>query len=1114
MIAENGIIPVLAAPMIDAGRGRISAELPYGLSIAEIVERMVPDRAIGREYIRVALVTKHGSQIVPSAVWHRAYPHPGVHVIIRVVPGKDALRSILQIAVAIAAIAIGAYFAPALAGTLGIGATGWQGIISLGVTVLGNLLINALIPPPKPQDQEQQNRYSISGWKNRIEPDGAVPVVLGEIRYAPPFAAISYSEIVGDWLYIRSAFNFGYGRVALDDFRIGETSLSEYDEVEIEVREGVDGDAPLGLFPRQVLEESVGAELTRPYPRDDLGNIIPGSQPVETPVTRTTGADAASASVIFAWPSGLFSSNDKGELRDASVSVKIQQRLVNAEEWQDLTTIRVSARKREAFYRQHTWDFPSRGRWQVRCIMLTAENNDLQLSNRTSWAALQTIRPEYPLNFSEPLALVALRIKATHQLNGQLDNFNARCRRYCLDYDDESSNWIERPTRTPASLYRFALQSPANPRSVADAGIDIEQLEEWHDFCRLKVLKYDRVLDDAGMSLRDALAEIAAAGRATPRHDGRKWGVVVDRPADLLVIDDYSPRNSYGFKVSRSYYQRPDGMRVKFLDATNDHKPAERLVPWPGHTGEIKLTEALELPGKTDPDEIYREATRRMYEAIYRPDVYRVSQDGPLSAATRGDKVRLSADTIERTQVAGRVRWAKDWLVELDELVTMEAGESYAIRFRFFANEADATGLSVVRTLVTIPGETRALQLTGDGPLPAVGSIAAFGIAGQESFELIVSGIEAGEDFSQHLKLIDAAPIIDELIEDLEIPAWSGRVGAEIPENMTAPPEPRFTSISSGISGTDESGLVTYLLEPGSGPVQTAQYKIAHRLVGAPDWTIETIPAANGGGTIDDYQNGDNIQICAAAISPAAVEGPFTVPVPLIVGGNDSPIPTALDADMIEIGGLLGAAVVQFSTSADTATTQIQIYRSTAGIVNRETDAVGAPVLVEPSRSYSIPVGDTTRQSLVINGGFDNVSTWVLGAGWTNASGKATHAAGSGSAISQALAAQAGKFYRISFDLSDVTAGDLTPRLTGGSVRAGTARGANGSFTDRVQAVTGNNTIELLASSAFAGSVDNIVAYLETATCLAQGEHFFWLEPQNEDGVPGPMAGPFAVTIR
>lgn len=68
------------------------------------------------------------------------------------------------------------------------------------------------------------------------------------------------------------------------------------------------------------------------------------------------------------------------------------------------------------------------------------------------------------------------------------------------------------------------MQSPANPARVADAGIDLDQLAEWHDFCRLQGLKYDRVLDQAGTTMREVLAEIAAAGRATPGTTGSAGG--------------------------------------------------------------------------------------------------------------------------------------------------------------------------------------------------------------------------------------------------------------------------------------------------------------------------------------------------------------------------------------------------------------------------------------------------------------------------------------------------------------------------------------------------------------------------------------------------------------
>lgn len=214
------------------------------LTVAEIVTRALPmatEADLGR--MRVALVTDRGTQIVPHELWALARPRPGVRVVIRVTPGKGVLRSILSIVVAVVAVAL----APMVAGLLGVTSALGVGLITAGLTIVGQLLINALIPPVKP-DTERKNAYSITGWKNRYEPGGAVPVVLGTMRFAPPMAGTPHTEIVGDEQYVRVAFLIGEGEVAIDDMRLGETSLSEYDEVETEVRTGIAGDLPLSLF--------------------------------------------------------------------------------------------------------------------------------------------------------------------------------------------------------------------------------------------------------------------------------------------------------------------------------------------------------------------------------------------------------------------------------------------------------------------------------------------------------------------------------------------------------------------------------------------------------------------------------------------------------------------------------------------------------------------------------------------------------------------------------------------------------------------------------------------------------------------------------------------------
>lgn len=247
-------VHLLAAPLFDPGAGRIELTLPAGLSLAEIIDLSLPAlEETERARLRVALVTPGGAQIIPRELWKRVRPRPGVQIVIRVTPGKGAMRSVLMIAVTVAAIAMGGIWGPALAGSLGVSTQVGVALVTAGANIVGSLLANALVPPPQPDDEKRRDRFTISGWRNRYDPDGAVPVVLGTHRYAPPFAATSYTEIVGDWQYVRAAFTFGYGGLELSDFRLGETSLAEYDEVQIEVRGGVAGDAPVTLYPRQVL---------------------------------------------------------------------------------------------------------------------------------------------------------------------------------------------------------------------------------------------------------------------------------------------------------------------------------------------------------------------------------------------------------------------------------------------------------------------------------------------------------------------------------------------------------------------------------------------------------------------------------------------------------------------------------------------------------------------------------------------------------------------------------------------------------------------------------------------------------------------------------------------
>ena len=156
---------------------------------------------------------------------------------------------------------------------------------------------------------------------------------------------------------------------------------------------------------------------------------------------------------------------------------------------------------------------------------------EIQRTGRSQWSVLRSFRPEYPINFDAPLAVSAIRIRATGQLNGTLDEYNCDAFCICPDWDAASGTWIERETQNPASLFRHVLTGPAGayPLTVDE----VDALGDWHAYCVANGLTYNRI-HDYEASVLDVLSDIAAAGRASPHDKGDRWGVVVDRALDTV----------------------------------------------------------------------------------------------------------------------------------------------------------------------------------------------------------------------------------------------------------------------------------------------------------------------------------------------------------------------------------------------------------------------------------------------------------------------------------------------------------------------------------------------------------------------------------------------------
>lgn len=1108
-------LALIAAPAIDPGTGRVTLTVEEGLTIQQMLDTYLPELLnYPKARLRVALVDDKGASVILPRYWSRVRPRAGVNIIVRVVPtGNDVIRPLLQIAIAVAAIALGQVWAAPLALGLGISAATATGLITLGVTLVGNLLVNTLFPAAGPTERirnAEKPTYAISSWSNEMRPGGYVPTLLGSTRFSPPFAASSYTEIVGDLMYVRALFVLSYGPRTISDIRIGDTSIDKYTQVQTELREGYDTDLPLTLYDRQVVEIRYGVELLRELPRDLNGNTT-GAPTVDQPVVRPTATDATAFAVIFGFPAGLIYVDDDGNDRSYAVSIRVRYRLQGETSWVLAETLTITASRREPIYRQFKYELPARGNYEIEITRLTDETTNAQVSDRIVLVALQTYRPEYPLNFEKPLALLAMRAQATYQLNGTLDTVNVHGATVCLDWDWETEEWVTRETRNPASLYRHALQGPETLRPVPDAQIDLDKLAVWHDFCRIRNLKYDRY-HDFESSWQNVLRDIATAGRASVNHDGVKWGVIIDGQEDLMIVDHINSRNAKNIRWMRNYIETPDAFRVTFLDASSDYQTSERIVPWPGHTGDILITEQIEMPGKTDPDEIWMEARRRQYEIIHRPDRFTATMEGTARTATRGDRVMVSTDVISRYLMSARVKDVISDYIVTDTVLTMEEGVQYGIRFQY--RDGDEIN-SVTRLVTTFNGDTQGLALSGEGVVPEIGSIIHFGHVLTESEDMIIAGVESGDNSMSIMHFVQRAPIIEELLANEVIPEWDRQFGAPpYVEPDDTPSIPQVRTIFSGIAGAGDPDGVRVLMIPGqSNTVEISTYHLRARLQGDSVWTEYSAPYVNGSIYFEDFAFGESIEFQVAAESIHGVMGGWSATLYLVVGTTDTAVPVQLPNTGIRVTGGMGRIDVIFATGPDQATKKVQVYSLIDGDTSPEPHALGTPIPVSYLATYGYTFGDGTTENLLANSTFDSDTLWTKGTGWSIAAGVAAKTAGTAASLSQAEALEADVAYRVGYNLTR-TAGSIKFRLSGGvTTTDGVDFNSSQYVMDFVRNVTSNTTFELLGDAAFAGSLDNVVLFAETESCLQQGTYSIWFEPQNEDGTPGPRSGPYVVNV-
>ncbi|EWY36783.1 hypothetical protein N825_25450 [Skermanella stibiiresistens SB22] len=838
-----GQIRVIAAPRPFAA-DRVEALVPAPATLVECAE------AAGIDLRRQHCLIWLGPHQVPQALAHRIRPRTGVTVVFRAVAtggggggGKNPLRTILTLAVMAAAFAFAGPLAGALSSSLGLGltATGTgmallTGAISGAIGLVGSLAINALAPPPKARIDSRGASvrddpvYGIAGAANRLRPYEPMPVILGRRRHVCDFAAQPYREMIGDDIYYRMLFVVGLGRYDVSAHQFGDTALTAYEGVEIDVRQP--GDPAHTLFPGSAAETSVGTQLK-------AGVAVERAAPA--------GADELAVEIEF--PRGLVEYNDRGDRVERIVSIEVAYR-ASGGNWTVVETRTVTASRANAVRVTVTWPV-ARGDYTVRLTRITGDSTSDRVADESWWNILRRFRNEAPLSDTvmTNATTIALRVKASGQLQGQLPAFSVLVTSILPDYDHATGQWIDRATTNPASLYRHVLQAPFGRVPVGDDRLDLSSLIEFHDWCRIQGWSYSSVV--GGQTERELLDDIASAGRAAFAMPSGRYGVLIDRPR-AASVHLLTPRNSWGFSSVKTFRRDLHALRVSFVSEAAGWRRDQITVYADGYDAtNATVFEALDLgDGITDADLAWRHGRYHLACLILRPETYTVYQDVEHIVVARGDPVDVAHDVlvvglaqarIKAVIIVGELATG----VDLDDTVEMVEGQDYGLSIRLGRGRPNR-----LAAVVTAPGETSVLTFVD--PIPADllrrDLLVAFGRLGRETLACVVKAIEPGPDLSAKLTLVDMAPAVH-TADGEAIPDYDPGISFA---DVVAPSQPRGSESLYWSAGTRRTKL-TWLWRP---TASALRHRL--RIAGADGLWRQALESAAGRLEILDAEEGEH----------------------------------------------------------------------------------------------------------------------------------------------------------------------------------------------------------------------------------------------------------------
>lgn len=622
---------------------------------------------------------------------------------------SDPLRALLSIALLAVSGPAGLFVGNLLGGSA-LAKSLAQALILVG----GQFLINALIPPPKPDRPGQVFTLQPQGNTARLEQ--AIPVHYGRLRFFPDFAAEPYVENAGNEQYLFQLHCLGCGEYDLESITIGDTPLSAFAEVEHQL---VPPGGQVTLFPTAVETSDVvsGQELrarvrkswsrsgttvtveeeghrrasgqvvkldfvsgaSRPadgfytigtVPDNDTWTVTvaesgggSGNVEVRSVIGGAAGfpacepgQTAAQIGIDLLLPRGLHGLSGTRKTHK-SLSVTFAARPIGDDDaplgpWQELGTITLSDKTSTPILRSQVWTVAP-GRWAVRAWREDQRAGNDGAAHDAQWTGLRGYLTA-PQNWP-PVTLLALRMRATGNLSLQASRRIAVVATRKLPVWSGSAWSAPQPTRSIAwALADLARNADYGP-GLADWQIDTAALAALDAIWESRGDRFDHRFESAG-TWWDAATTIARAGRARVFLQGGVLRVVRDGP-ETLPVALFSMRNILRGSFRREWLMpAPDtaqAVEAVYLDAQTWRLERVRAA-FPGAAGRHAT---VRLDGVTSRAQALREAWYHAAANRHRRNLVSFETEAEGFIPSLGDLVAIQHDTIGAGQSVELCGW-------------------------------------------------------------------------------------------------------------------------------------------------------------------------------------------------------------------------------------------------------------------------------------------------------------------------------------------------------------------------------------------------------------------------------------------------------------------------